>query len=75
MIADVIQLFPEVVAQYAAQQQCQRDDVDQLAATAHALARNETVPVFANSSEVQQAAEQNVVEEAVFAEAEDALGD
>lgn len=49
--AEVIELFPELVAEYASQQQRQRDDVDQLAATAHALARQEPVPLFAAAIE------------------------
>ncbi|HHX35714.1 MAG TPA: response regulator [Gammaproteobacteria bacterium] len=54
VISDVIALFPELTAEYAAQQQCQRDDVDQLAAAAHALARNEAVPVFATVEKAAQ---------------------
>ncbi|QEY60472.1 response regulator [Pseudomonas sp. C27(2019)] len=63
VIADVIQLFPELVAEYAAQQQRQRDDVDQLAATAHALARNEPAPVFASTADAAQAIEQEIEQE------------
>ena len=50
VIADVITLFPELVVEYAAQQQRQRDDVDQLAATAHALARKEPLPSFLDTT-------------------------
>ncbi len=50
VIADVITLFPELVEEYAKQQQRQRDDVDQLAAMAHALARNEPLPDFATAA-------------------------
>ena len=50
VIADVITLFPELVEEYAKQQQRQRDDVDQLAAIAHALARNEPLPDFATAA-------------------------
>ena len=57
VIAAVIELFPELVAEYAAQQQRQRDDVDQLAATAHALARNEPVPVFSTAAAAEPVAE------------------
>ena len=46
LTAAVIELFPELVTEYAAQQQRQRNDVDQLAATAHALSRQEPVPLF-----------------------------
>ena len=59
VIDEVIQLFPELVSEYAAQQQRSRDDVDQLAATAHALARNEPAP---GTTDIQQAIEQNVAD-------------
>lgn len=63
VIAGVIELFPALVAEYAAQQQRQRDDVDQLAATAHALARNEPVPVFTSlDHELEQLPTESVVD-------------
>lgn len=65
LLAEVIQLFPELVAEYAAQQQRQRDDVDQLAASAHALARNEPVPVFASPDTAEQVGPEPAVDEAV----------
>ncbi|MFM9485784.1 Hpt domain-containing protein [Pseudomonas monachiensis] len=44
LIGDVLHLLPELVAEYAANAQRQRNDVDQLAARAHALAKgNEPV--------------------------------
>lgn len=46
VVADVMALLPELVGEYADRQQRQRDDVDRLAATAHALARKLPVPVF-----------------------------
>lgn len=49
LVADVIQLTPELVDEYAQQAQRQRDDVDFLAATAHALARNEALPELASA--------------------------
>ncbi|WP_022967315.1 Hpt domain-containing protein [Denitrificimonas caeni] len=52
VIADVITLFPELVVEYAEQQQRQRDDVDQLAAIAHALARKEPLPNFSTATAV-----------------------
>ncbi|WP_414875783.1 MULTISPECIES: Hpt domain-containing protein [unclassified Pseudomonas] len=41
LIDDVLQLLPELVAEYAANAQRQRSDVDQLAARAHALAKGD----------------------------------
>ncbi len=52
VIADVIALLPELVEEYAGQQQRQRDDVDRLAAVAHALARQQPLPVFADAVDV-----------------------
>ncbi|TDQ38124.1 Hpt domain-containing protein [Thiopseudomonas denitrificans] len=46
VIADVIALLPALIEEYAGRSQRQRDDVDRLAAIAHALARKEPVPVF-----------------------------
>ncbi|WLG96198.1 Hpt domain-containing protein [Pseudomonas sp. FP198] len=39
LLEDAVRLLPELVAEFAAQRQCQRDDVDRLAARAHALAK------------------------------------
>lgn len=39
LLAEVVAVLPELVAQFAAHAQCQRDDVDQLAARAHGLAK------------------------------------
>jgi chemosensory pili system protein ChpA (sensor histidine kinase/response regulator) len=41
LLGDVLNLLPELVAEYAANAQRQRHDVDQLAARAHALAKGE----------------------------------
>ncbi|MGF6556920.1 chemosensory pili system protein ChpA (sensor histidine kinase/response regulator) [Pseudomonas sp. S30_BP2TU TE3576] len=41
LVGDVLQLLPELVAEYAANAQRQRNDVDQLAARAHALAKGD----------------------------------
>ena len=41
LLADVVALLPELVAEFAADAQRQRNDVDQLAARAHALAKGE----------------------------------
>ncbi|MGE7960170.1 Hpt domain-containing protein [Pseudomonas sp. NPDC089530] len=42
LLDEVLQLLPELVAEFAAQAQRQRDDVDRLAARAHALAKGDT---------------------------------
>ncbi|MEN0106708.1 MAG: Hpt domain-containing protein, partial [Pseudomonas sp.] len=44
VIADVVALMPALVEEFAAKAQRQRDDVDALAATAHALARGQRHP-------------------------------
>ena len=59
VIADVIELFPELVVEYAAQQQRQRDDVDELAAIAHALARKQPLPSVTDTT---ASAKQDVVD-------------
>ncbi|KQN44513.1 histidine kinase [Pseudomonas sp. Leaf48] len=41
LVGEVLHLLPEVVAEYAANAQRQRNDVDQLAARAHALAKGD----------------------------------
>ncbi|MDR6606233.1 Hpt domain-containing protein [Pseudomonas synxantha] len=41
LVGDVLHLLPELVAEYAANAQRQRNDVDQLAARAHALAKGD----------------------------------
>lgn len=48
VVTRALGLLPELIDEYASGRQCQRDDVDRLAATAHALARQEPVPVFAD---------------------------
>lgn len=44
VIADVVTLMPALVDEFANKAQRQRDDVDLLAATAHALAKGRTLP-------------------------------
>ncbi|MDH4582324.1 response regulator [Pseudomonas sp. BN415] len=44
VVQDVVDLLPALVEEYAAKAQRQRDDVDQLAATAHALAKGQILP-------------------------------
>lgn len=46
VINGVLQLVPALVEEFAAKAQRQRDDVDVLAATAHALAKGQAVPKF-----------------------------
>jgi len=43
VVKDVVALMPELVEEFAAKAQRQRDDVDRLAATAHALAKGQPV--------------------------------
>ncbi|MEK1906655.1 MAG: Hpt domain-containing protein [Pseudomonas sp.] len=47
VVGDVVALMPELVEEFASKAQRQRDDVDLLAATAHALARGQVPPVAA----------------------------
>ena len=44
VIGQVVALMPELVDEFAAQTQRQRDDVDRLAADAHALAKGQSLP-------------------------------
>ncbi|WP_271410210.1 Hpt domain-containing protein [Pseudomonas sp. Q1-7] len=44
VVQDVVDLLPALVEEYAAKAQRQRDDVDQLAAAAHALAKGQSLP-------------------------------
>ncbi|MDD2162160.1 Hpt domain-containing protein [Pseudomonas sp. MIL19] len=44
VIADVVALMPALVDEFASKAQRQRDDVDHLAATAHALAKGRSLP-------------------------------
>ncbi|MNF48537.1 Hpt domain protein [compost metagenome] len=44
VVRDVVELLPALVEEYAAKAQRQRDDVDLLAATAHALAKGHILP-------------------------------
>lgn len=44
VVQDVVTMMPELVEEFAANAQRQRDDVDRLAATAHALAKGQPVP-------------------------------
>jgi chemosensory pili system protein ChpA (sensor histidine kinase/response regulator) len=44
VVQDVVDLLPALVEEYAAKAQRQRDDVDLLAATAHALAKGQSLP-------------------------------
>ncbi len=68
VVADVVALMPALVDEYAAKQQRQRDDVDQLAATAHALAKGEVAPKFAapDSNEVVEDAGTDIASETLL---------
>ncbi|WP_437879359.1 Hpt domain-containing protein [Pseudomonas sp. LRF_L74] len=49
VVQDVVELMPALVEEFAAKAQRQRDDVDLLAATAHALARGLPPPLAASA--------------------------
>ena len=54
VVNDVVALMPALVDEFAAKAQCQRDDVDRLAAAAHALAKGQ--PVALTQSETPSVA-------------------
>lgn len=56
VVLDVVALMPALVDEFAAKAQRQRDDVDQLAATAHALAKGQPAPKF-DAPEADEVAE------------------
>ena len=53
VIASVVELLPELVDEYASKAQLQRDDVDLLAATAHAIAKGQLPVSLSNVHEVK----------------------
>ncbi|QNH01002.1 Hpt domain-containing protein [Pseudomonas sediminis] len=63
VVLDVVALMPALVDEFAAKAQRQRDDVDLLAATAHALAKGLTPPK-SNAPATQQVAEPVGVDDA-----------
>jgi chemosensory pili system protein ChpA (sensor histidine kinase/response regulator) len=63
VVLDVVALMPALVDEFAAKAQRQRDDVDLLAATAHALAKGLTPPK-SDAPAAQQVAEPAGVDEA-----------
>ena len=63
VVLDVVALMPALVDEFAAKAQRQRDDVDLLAATAHALAKGLTPPK-SDAPAAQQVAEPEGVDEA-----------
>src|SRR5690606_30983480 len=63
VVLDVVALMPALVEEFAAKAQRQRDDVDLLAATAHALAKGLTPPK-SDAPAAQQVAEPVGVDEA-----------
>ncbi|KAB0508917.1 Hpt domain-containing protein [Pseudomonas moorei] len=52
LLGDVLALLPELVAEFAANAQRQRNDVDQLAARAHALAKGEALAADEDTQDV-----------------------
>ncbi|CAN7193479.1 Hpt domain-containing protein [Pseudomonas umsongensis] len=52
LLDDVLDLLPELVAEYAADAQRQRNDVDQLAARAHALAKGDNTAADEDTQDV-----------------------
>jgi chemosensory pili system protein ChpA (sensor histidine kinase/response regulator) len=52
LLGEVVELLPELVAEYAADAQRQRNDVDQLAAHAHALAKGEELAADEDTQDV-----------------------
>jgi chemosensory pili system protein ChpA (sensor histidine kinase/response regulator) len=52
LLVDVLALLPELVAEFAANAQRQRNDVDQLAARAHALAKGEALAADEDTQDV-----------------------
>ncbi|WP_247254452.1 Hpt domain-containing protein [Pseudomonas moorei] len=52
LLGDVLTLLPELVAEFAANAQRQRNDVDQLAARAHALAKGEALAADEDTQDV-----------------------
>ncbi|MEX3774360.1 Hpt domain-containing protein [Pseudomonas sp. MYb118] len=52
LLGDVLELLPQLIDEYADHHQRQRNDVDQLAALAHALAKGEAPPADEDSQDV-----------------------
>lgn len=50
LLGQVLELLPTLVGEFAEHRQRQRDDVDQLAAHAHALAKGEVLPVASSGT-------------------------
>ena len=74
VVLDVVALMPALVEEFAAKAQRQRDDVDLLAATAHALAKGLTPPK-SNAPAAQQVAEPVGVDDATEVVAHDQVPD
>ncbi|WP_137885916.1 Hpt domain-containing protein [Pseudomonas sp. 2FE] len=72
VIVEVVELMPALVEEFAAKAQRQRDDVDHLAATAHALAKGQSIAKI-DAQVSQQATE--AVGEPVAATVVDAVAD
>ncbi|WGL61719.1 Hpt domain-containing protein [Pseudomonas sp. CW003PS] len=74
VVLDVVALMPALVEEFAAKAQRQRDDVDLLAATAHALAKGLTPPK-SDAPAAQQVAEPVGVDDATEVVAHDQVPD
>ncbi|MDO9320320.1 MAG: Hpt domain-containing protein, partial [Pseudomonas sp.] len=76
VIADVVELLPELVDEYAAKAQRQRDDVDLLAATAHAIAKGQlpaSAPTDAVAQSLNEASDELQLSAPVVAVADEVL--
>jgi chemosensory pili system protein ChpA (sensor histidine kinase/response regulator) len=70
VITDVVALMPALVDEFANKAQCQRDDVDDLAATAHALAKGLSLPKPGIQVELDAEAASNPVDATEVVDAE-----
>ncbi|MGQ7959785.1 Hpt domain-containing protein [Pseudomonas sp. SP16.1] len=70
VVLDVVALMPALVEEFAVKAQRQRDDVDLLAATAHALAKGQTPPKTDAPASLQVAESAGAVEATVAARIE-----
>lgn len=76
VVHDVVALMPELVEEFAASAQRQRDDVDRLAATAHALAKGQPVPPPGGGQPQEPAiAAEEAIEAPAVVEADEAEGE
>src|SRR5690606_39251564 len=57
VVGDVVALLPELIEEFAAKAQRQRDDVDRLAAAAHALSRGQQPPAAVTKASAAEGAD------------------